>query len=296
MDTAIEAALRVRIMEWVQERAEANGGFLHRQELLSFRIDGRDLPIIDFSRGIRNPASFSSTLAIVASASGPYDDTESDDGLLHYAYRAGDEFSGDNKKMRAAIETGMPLILFRKEIANYYTPVMPVYVVDDFPENRTFLIALDEAFRFMGDLRTLDIRQREYALRLAKQRLHQPAFSTRVLLAYETRCAVCTLKHGALLDAAHIVPDSEELGVPTTPNGLALCKIHHAAYDQNMLGITPDLDIQIATDVLAEVDGPMLQHGIQAMHGRRLTLPRHKADHPDRDLLAWRWDRFSLSR
>lgn len=232
----------------------------------------------------------------MASASGPYDDTESEDGLLHYAYRAGDEFSGDNKKMRAAIETGMPVILFRKEIANYYTPVMPVYVVDDFPEKRTFLIALDEAFRFMGDLRTLDVRQREYALRLAKQRLHQPAFRTRVLLAYETRCAVCTLKHGALLDAAHIVPDSEVLGVPTTPNGLALCKIHHAAYDQNMLGITPDLDIQIATDVLAEVDGPMLQHGIQAMHGRRLTLPRRKADHPDRDLLAWRWDRFTQAR
>lgn len=293
MDTAIEAALRTRIMEWVQERAEANGGFLHRQELLSFRIDGRDLPIIDFSRGIRNPAGLSSTLAIVASASGPYDDTESDDGLLHYAYRSGDPFSGDNRKMRAAIETGMPLILFRKEVANYYTPVMPVYVVDDYPEDRTFLIALDEAFRYMGDLRELDVRQRAYAIRLAKQRLHQPAFRTRVLLAYETSCAVCTLKHGALLDAAHIVPDSEELGVPTTPNGLALCKIHHAAYDQNMLGITPDYRVEIALDVLAEVDGPMLRHGIQDMHGRALTLPRRRRDHPDRELLAWRWERFA---
>ena len=293
MDTAFEAALRIRVMDWVRERAEANGGFLHRHELLSFRIDGRDLPIIDFSRGIRNPAGLSSTLAIVASASGPYDDTESEDGLLHYAYRSGDAFSGDNRKMRAAIETGMPLILFRKEVANYYTPVMPVYVVDDYPEERTFLIALDEAFRYMGDLRELDVRQREYAVRLAKQRLHQPAFRTRVLLAYETRCAVCTLKHGSLLDAAHIVPDTEELGVPTTPNGLALCKIHHAAYDQNMLGITPDYRVEIAMDVLAEIDGPMLRHGIQDMHGRELTLPRRRADHPDRTLLAWRWERFS---
>ena len=39
--------------------------------------------------------------------------------------------------------TGQPLILFRKEVANYYTPVMPVYVVDDRPEERAFLIALD---------------------------------------------------------------------------------------------------------------------------------------------------------
>lgn len=292
MDTAVESALRVEIMDWVRERAEVNGGFLHRQELLSFRIGGRDLPLIDFSRGIRNPQSFGSTLSIVASAHGPYDDTESDDGLLHYAYRKGDPFSGDNRKLRTAMETGQPLILFRKEVANYYTPVMPVYVVDDVVEEGAFLIALDEAFRFMGDVRHLAEPQREYARRLAKQRLHQPAFRTRVLLAYETRCAICALRRGALLDAAHIVPDSEERGLPTTPNGLALCKIHHAAYDQNMLGVDPDYRVAINREVLEEIDGPMLKHGIQAMHGRTIELPARRADRPDRDLLAWRWERF----
>lgn len=292
MDTAVESALRVEVMEWVRERAEANGGFLHRHELLSFRIGDRDLPLIDFSRGIRNPQGFSSTLSIVASAGGPYDDVESDDGLLHYAYRSGDPFGGDNRKLRIALETGQPLILFRKERPNYYTPVLPVYVVDDYPEERAFIIALDEAFRYMGDVRSLSEPQREYARRLAKQRLHQPAFRTRVLLAYETRCTVCSLRHGALLDAAHIVPDSDERGLPTTSNGLAMCKIHHAAYDQNMLGISPDYRISIDEDVLAEIDGPMLKHGIQEMHGRTITLPARRRDHPDRELLAWRWERF----
>lgn len=295
MDTALEAALRVQIMNWVHERAEANGGFLHRAELLSFRIADRDLPLIDYSRGIRNPATFSSTLSIVASANGPYDDVESEDGLLHYAYRKGDPWSGDNRKLRTALETGQPLILFRKEVPNYYTPVMPVYVVDDYPEERSFIIALDEAFRYMGDVRHLAEPQREYAKRLAKQRLHQPAFRTRVLLAYETRCAVCTLRHGSLLDAAHIVPDSEPLGTPTTPNGLALCKIHHAAYDQNMMGISPDYTVAINRDLLEEVDGPMLKHGLQEMHGRTLTVPSRRADQPDRELLAWRWERFSAA-
>ena len=56
---------------------------------------------------------------------------------------------------------------------------------------------------------------------------------------------------------AHIVPDTEQLGIPTTPNGLALCKIHHAAYDQNMLGVSPDYRVVINREVLAEVDGPM---------------------------------------
>jgi putative restriction endonuclease len=293
MDTAVEAALRVEIMDWVRKRAEFNGGFLHRQELLSFRIDGRDLPIIDYSRGIRNPASFASTLSIVATADGPYDDAESDDGLLHYSYRKGDPWSGDNRKLRTAMETQQPLILFHKEMANYYTPVMPVYVVADEPENRAFIIALNESFNFMADVRHLAEPQREYARRLAKQRLHQPAFRTRVLLAYQTRCAVCSLRHGSLLDAAHIVPDSQPLGTPTTPNGLALCKIHHAAYDQNMLGVSPDYTVSINREVLEEIDGPMLKHGIQAMHGRTITLPERRTDRPSRELLAWRWERFT---
>lgn len=292
MESAVENALRLRIMDWVQERAELNGGFLRRDELLDFRIDGQKLPVIDYSRGIRNPASFAATLSIVSAADGPYDDTESEDGLLHYAYRKGDPWTGDNRKLRIALQTGAPLILFRKEVPNVYTPVMPVYVVDDEPENRQFLIALDEAFTFIEDVRNLTAPQRQYAIRLAKQRLHQPAFRTRVLVAYATRCAVCELKHGALLDAAHIVSDGHELGTPTVPNGLSLCKIHHAAYDQNMLGVTPDYEVRIALDLLNEIDGPMLKHGLQEMHGRQLTLPVRRSDRPDRDHLAWRFEQF----
>jgi predicted restriction endonuclease len=41
--------------------------------------------------------------------------------------------------------------------------------------------------------------------------------------------------HAALLDAAHIILDTEPQGEPTVRNGLALCKIHHAAYDRKGL-------------------------------------------------------------
>ncbi|MFD2793980.1 HNH endonuclease [Promicromonospora vindobonensis] len=294
MESAVEHALRTQIIAWVQERAEANGGFLRRLELLDFWINDQKLPIIDYSRGIRNPASFESTLSIVSATNGPYDDTESEDGLLHYAYRDGDPWSGDNRKLRNAMTTGAPLILFRKEVPNIYTPVSPVYVVDDRPEERTFIIALDESFNFIPDITHMPEPQRDYARRLAKQRLHQPAFRTRVLVAYEVRCAVCELKHGSLLDAAHIIPDSDERGVPTVNNGLALCKIHHAAYDQNMLGVTPDFEVRIAHKLLEEVDGPMLKHGLQEMHGRHLQLPNRRADHPSPELLAWRYERFGV--
>jgi putative restriction endonuclease len=294
MESAVERALRTRIISWVQERAEDNGGFLHRAELLDFWIDDQKIPIIDYSRGIRNPASFESTLSIVSAIDGPYDDAESEDGLLHYAYRKGDPWSGDNRKLRNAMATGMPLILFRKEVPNIYTPVAPVYVVEDYPEDRMFIIALDESFGHVKDLKHMPDLEREYARRLAKQRLHQPAFRTRVLLAYRTACAVCELKYGSLLDAAHIVPDSEKRGVPTVNNGISLCKIHHAAYDQNILGVTPDFEVRIAHKVLSDVDGPMLKHGLQEMHGRSLQLPERRADQPSRDLLAWRYARFGV--
>ncbi|WP_222128410.1 hypothetical protein [Cellulosimicrobium sp. TH-20] len=59
-----------------------------------------------------------------------------------------------------------------------------------------------------------------------------------------------------------------------------------------MLGVTPDGEVRIALELLAEIDGPMLKHGLQEMHGRHLTLPRRRADRPDREFLAWRFERF----
>lgn len=40
--------------------------------------------------------------------------------------------------------------------------------------------------------------------------------------------------------AAHIIPDREEGGEPPVTNGLALCKLHHTAFDAFFLSIRPD--------------------------------------------------------
>ena len=53
--------------------------------------------------------------------------------------------------------------------------------------------------------------------------------------------------HAELLDAAHIVPDADE-GEPVIPNGLALCKLHHAAFDRYFLGVRPDYVLQVRPD------------------------------------------------
>lgn len=110
--------------------------------------------------------------------------------------------------------------------------------------------------------------------------------------AYQSSCSFCKLKHAELLDAAHIIPDSDALGVPEVSNGLALCKIHHAAFDKNILGITPDYSIKVQHNILEEEDGPMLKWGLQEMNGRKLVLPKDKKEWPDVTRLEKRYAEF----
>jgi putative restriction endonuclease len=89
------------------------------------------------------------------------------------------------------------------------------------------------------------------------------------------------------------VPDSHPGGEPVVPNGLALCKIHHAAYDRNILGIRPDYVVEVHQRLLDEIDGPMLLHGLQHHHGQRLMrLPRRSRDLPTPARLEERYELF----
>jgi putative restriction endonuclease len=48
----------------------------------------------------------------------------------------------------------------------------------------------------------------------------------------------------------------------------------------------------VREDILAEVDGPMLKHGLQEAQGTRLILPRKAELQPNRDFLDERFQRF----
>jgi putative restriction endonuclease len=267
-------------------------GTISRAQLSDFPI-GTDerRRLIDSSKGIWNPRDLAATLTILSSRDGPYADQELDGGLFRYDYRAG-SLAGDNTKLRRAYELALPLILLHKIDAGVFMPIYPVYVLCDDQERRQFVLALDESLRLLRDPLNPTADERRYAERVVKQRLHQPEFRVRVLRAYEMRCAVCSLRHARLLDAAHIVSDVETLGQAIVPNGLTLCKIHHAAYDADLMGITPDLTVQINEELLRETDGPMLEHGLKDMHGRVVTIPRRKADQPDRARLDLRYRMF----
>ncbi len=228
---------------------------------------------------------------MVSSPDGPYEDAAIEGGLFRYDYRAGST-GGDNTKLLAAYELQLPIILLRKVDNGVYVPIFPVYVVADDMPARRFLLAVDENLRFLAEAGQHSIAERRYAERIARHRLHQAEFRGRVLRAYRTQCAVCSLRHGRLLDAAHIIADREQGGEPLVSNGLSMCKIHHAAFDSNLLGVSPDYTVHIDRELLHETDGPMLRHGLQEMHGRVLLLPERRLERPDQDRLATRWAGF----
>jgi len=292
----MDSRLRMALFTWLKEQTDLGGGTLSRRLLSGgFVFDGDPVPLVG-PQGIFKPKIARFPLTITTTSNGPYQDSFTDDGLLRYCYRRGGPGHRDNVGLRTLMKEQVPLAYFHGIVPGTYLPVWPVFIVGDHPENEAFTVAVDDA-RALGrgveDLILKDATSRRaYVTATVRQRLHQRTFRERVLRAYRTHCAMCRLRHEKLLDAAHIIPDAEPEGVPAVSNGLALCKIHHAAFDADFLGIAPDFRIQVREDIRREEDGPMLLHGLQGMHGRRILLPRRTELRPSRDRLAARFERF----
>jgi putative restriction endonuclease len=175
-------------------------------------------------------------------------------------------------------------------------PVWPVYIVNDDPAALTFSVAVDEPHASIvpttGPADVMAEGRRAYVTAVTRRRLHQQAFRERVLRAYQERCAVCRLRRRELVGAAHILPDGHPRGEPVVPNGLALCALHHTAFDRHILGIRPDLTVELAVSLLRQADGPMLEHGLRGFHGTRLTVPQPAHLRPNVDFLAERYELF----
>lgn len=275
--------------------ATSPDGSLRSADVNTFTFQGRALRLI-VQTGIWKPAGLDAALTIRTTFTPPdqlppYADDMGDDGLVRYKYRGTDPNHADNRALREAMVQGLPLAYFIGVDRGVYVPRYPVWLRYEDPARHEFAVAVDEGQRYV-DLSDLPAPQREYVERLTKARLHQPVFRARVLRAYTERCAMCRLHHPELLDAAHIIPDGQPKGDPVVPNGLSLCKIHHAAYDANLLGVRPDFLVEVTPRLLREADGPMLTHGLQGMNGAELLIPRERTAQPDRERLEVRYEQF----
>ena len=259
-----------------------------------FIFENERIPLVA-PQGIFKPRLMDYPLSITTTTEGGYDDgLVEEDKYLIYKYRGTNINHGDNVGLRECMKRNIPLIYLHSIIPGKYVPFWPVFIVDDDPSSLSFEVALDDfdsVSRERGRVYETDAR-RIYLTSTIRVRLHQRGFRERVLHAYRSQCALCKLKHLELLDAAHIIPDGEPESRPTVDNGLALCKLHHAAFDSFIIGITPDYKIEVRKDVLDEKDGPMLQHGLKGLQSTKIFLPRHKTDYPNKNFLDIRYQRF----
>jgi putative restriction endonuclease len=303
MDTQnLDGRVRIAAFSFLEQQTRLHGEALTRTVLgEGFVFDGTRVPLIG-PQGIFKPAVLPdvplsiTTVPIVEGQARPYDDQIGDGGLIRYRYRGKDPRHRDNVGLRLAMQHRVPLIYFYGLIPGWYLPVWPVFIVGDDPKSLSFSVAVEDRqinySEFASTAFEAAETRRKYITVQTQHRLHQESFRQRVLHAYREHCAICHLKHAELLEAAHILPDGHPKGDPIVPNGLALCKLHHAAFDGNILGINPDLRIELRQDILDETDGPMLKHGLQGFQGQLIHVPRPMHLKPNPDFLAERYDLF----
>ena len=266
-DTALRQAALQRAWDLQQAFREVvplkaiREGFIFAGERISFG---------SFQKGIhrakeqQGPAALSLTTAPAKPGRDkPYDDVvDLDSGAIVYHYRVGSPDQPDNRALRAARELETPLI--------YFWGIDP----------GQYQVSVDA---------------RRYRLTQVAARYHQARFRRDVLRAYRDRCAVCSLRERQLVEASHIIRDTDPAGIAAVINGIALCAIHHLAYDRNLLGIDPAGVVHIGERLLREVDGPMLSSGIQGFHGAAILQPREPQSRPDPARLAVRFDEFEAA-
>jgi len=293
MDKSLDYQIRVAAFKWLSDRFAVNNGIFTWQELTTeFIFNGKVIKLI-WQPGIWIPKGFDIPISITTSPNSPYA-RRLQNYVLKYSYRRGDINQRDNIGLREAFTNQTPLIYFEGIVPGKYKAMWPVIITDDNPSEKFVTANVGQMYSVgTEEMAVREIIYKEYVETMVRTRIHQPEFRYRVLTAYQEECALCGLKrHPELLDAAHIIADSDPDGKPEVPNGLSLCKIHHVSYDKKIIGITPDYEIKVSDKVMKEKDGPMLTYGLQSMNGRKLILPSKKSDHPDRDKLKRRWDEF----
>lgn len=300
-DRRLDESIRNAAFSFLAEQTRLHGEVLPRDLLAAgFTFRGERVPLLG-PQGIFKPRLLQIPLSIttvppIEGRDRPYADELSPDNLLIYKYRGTDPGHVDNVGLRRAMERRLPLVYFHGVVRGFYLAAWPVFVVRDDPGSLSFTVAVDSqeilTDRIAEGASLVAEGRRQYVTQLVQRRLHQESFRWRVLRAYRECCAVCRLGHAELLDAAHILPDGHPKGEPIVPNGLALCKLHHAAFDSHLLGVRPDLVIQLRRDILDEADGPMLHHGLQGFHGKVLHAPRKVELRPSQEFLAERFELF----
>ncbi|MEK6752572.1 MAG: HNH endonuclease [Chloroflexota bacterium] len=112
----------------------------------------------------------------------------------------------------------------------------------------------------IADIQIQNVARKTTVVSVSKK-LRDVGFRKRVLTAYSFHCAVCGIQL-KLVEAAHIIPVNHDNGTDETRNGIALCALHHKAYDQSLITIVEDYSIQISRNRVSELQNQRISDGL----------------------------------
>lgn len=269
-----------------------------------FTIGNDKILIANKARGIFKPKQLSRGLLSIkttlprAGRTNIYQDIQEDEGYFRYSLQRGDPKKGGNKNIREAFEDKSPFIYFFAISESVYKSIWPCFVSAIHEDKMYCEITVGQHIASpVNTSKTVEYKipeapVRSYAVRESKVRLHQAIFRKSVLMAYDNKCAISDLPVVELLEVAHIIPDSAEDSSTEINNGIALSRIHHRAYDANLIGIDQDYKIHISDKLMTLSDGVLLELGLKAYQNKNIRLPIRKAHWPNQESLAHRYDTF----
>lgn len=127
-----------------------------------------------------------------------------------------------------------------------------------------------------------------------KRRINQDFFRKTVLSSYNYKCCITGINNPKLLQSCHIIGWSENEENRTNPqNGLCLNIFFHKAYDENLLGISPDYEVFVSEKIFGDkpnyVDDTTINY-LQHYNKKKILLPKRFL--PDKDFLASHFEKY----
>jgi putative restriction endonuclease len=178
----------------------------------------------------------------------------------------------ENDHVRAKIRQTIQRLRDRGEVA--FLDEDGTYRINDLDLNAE----IDRDISRAGESRTLEpdsesqLTEDEERFTETRRRARDPDFIEAVREAYNQTCVVCgssreTPDGQPEVEAAHIYPKSEG-GVDDVRNGVALCRLHHWAFDTGWLAFTDDHEI-----LVKDVPKREGYYEFKQLEGNSLTLP-----------------------
>lgn len=313
--TELDQRIRQAVFAHVRKLV-AKKGFLTkkqlRQKLSSSVCGGKRFSLIHPQWAGYKPKQMSHLLSLLSTRRGSviYDipipepptqgDVDSTDYLLIKG-QSPDYFR--NRYLRDAGAHGVPILFFLEIDRQCFVPTRAIIKSWKPKERRVELVfsSLDSSVENLDDA-TNDLNHRydsnhRFIVAKRKQRLHQYQFRRDLIKAYGGRCAISGLSVPELLEAAHIIPDYHVDSQPIVSNGLLLSKIHHAAFDANLIGITGAYHVKVSKRLLQQDSGSsdLLTLWKKINNKRIRFLPRREKDWPNEKFLKKRYKEFQAA-